>query len=194
MPINQTSPELTLNIDETDENLVQQARCNPEAYAELYRRYAVRVYRYHFSRTGEEHDAQDLTAQTFLTALESLSSFRGQGSFAGWLFSIASHKAADYFRRQKTHFPFENADHLPALEPLPEVATIHHLEMDQVIHAIQVLIPERAEALVLRIFGGLSAAEAGSVMGKSEGAVKMLVHRGLRDLQEQLGLSQEVEG
>jgi RNA polymerase sigma-70 factor (ECF subfamily) len=194
MPIHQTSPDFTLNIDETDENLVQQARCNPEAYAELYRRYAVRVYRYQLSRTGDEQDAQDLTAQTFLTALESLSSYQGQGTFAGWLFGIASHKVADHFRRRKAHLPLESADHLPAPGPWPEMVTTHHSEMDRVTRAIQAIIPERAEALILRIFGGLSAAEAGRVMGKSEGAVKMLAHRGLRDLQEQLRANQEEEG
>jgi DNA-directed RNA polymerase specialized sigma24 family protein len=63
-----------------------------DAFTELYHRHLPGIYRYHLARTGHVQEAEDLTAQTFLTALESISSYRGQGRFASWLFGIARHR------------------------------------------------------------------------------------------------------
>jgi RNA polymerase sigma-70 factor (ECF subfamily) len=168
----------------TDHQLALRSRNDPDAFAELYRRHLQRIYRYHLARCGDAQDAQDLTAQTFLTALEQIHTFRGQSSFLGWLFGIASHKVADHFRRRKGHVPLEEALEVPHPGPLPEEQANTNLQLAQVGRAMKRLSPERAEALGLRLVAGLSAAEVGRVMGKSEAAVKMLVHRGLQELQE----------
>ena len=165
---------------------------SPDAFTELYHRYLPGIYRYHLARTGHVQEAEDLTAQTFLTALESISSFRGQGSFSSWLFGIASHKLADHYRRIRTELPLEEVQDLPSPAPLPEEATLQRLELTRVAQVLRLISPERAEALVLCIFGGLSLAEAAHSVGKSEAAVKMLVHRGLCDLQERLAIRLEV--
>jgi DNA-directed RNA polymerase specialized sigma24 family protein len=94
----------------------------PDAFSELYHRYLPGIYRYHLARTGHVQEAEDLTAQTFLTALESIASFRGQGSFASWLFGIASHKLADHYRRSRIELPLEEAEDLHSQAPLPEEA------------------------------------------------------------------------
>jgi RNA polymerase sigma-70 factor (ECF subfamily) len=65
--------------------------------------------------------------------------------------------------------------------------------MEHIWNALRQLSPDRAESLILIYFGGLNAAEAGRVLGKSEAAVKMLLSRGLRDLRERTSLSLEVE-
>ncbi|OGO63369.1 MAG: hypothetical protein A2030_05385 [Chloroflexi bacterium RBG_19FT_COMBO_50_10] len=165
---------------------------DPDAFTELYHRYLPGIYRYHLARTGHIQEAEDLTAQTFLTALESITSFRGQGSFSSWLFGIASHKLADHFRHSQVELPLEEAEHLHSLIPLPEEAALQHLELARVAQVLRLITPERAEALVLCLFGGLSLAEAAQSVGKSESAVKMLVHRGLCDLQERLAVHLEV--
>lgn len=168
---------------ESNDLLAAQARRDPDAFARLYQQHLPRVYRYHLAHTGDVQDAQDLTAQTFLTALERITTFRGQSTFLGWLFGIASHKAADYFRQRRAHLPLDEAEDLPHPAPLPEDRAAISLQMAQVTRALWSISPERAEAVVLRLMGGLSAAEAAQVMGKSEAAVKMLVHRGLQELQ-----------
>ena len=61
--------------------LARNALADEDAFAELYRQYVTRVYRYHMARTGNEQDAEDLTSQTFLAALEGIRSFRGDGVF-----------------------------------------------------------------------------------------------------------------
>ena len=79
--------------------MVQAARSDREAFDALYRRYVDQVYRYCYSRVGHQADAEDLTDQTFLAALQRLPDYDGREEFAAWLFGIARHKCADYHRR-----------------------------------------------------------------------------------------------
>jgi RNA polymerase sigma-70 factor (ECF subfamily) len=170
----------------TDEALVTAARHDQTAFAELYRRHVDRVYRYLLARAGETPLAQDLTAQTFLAAFEGLAGYRGRSEFPVWLLGIAHHKLMDHYRRQKETVSLEVADELAHPGAPVEQLVAERLRHAQLARALKQLAPERAEALALRIFGGLSAAEVARVMGKSEAAVKMLVHRAVRDLQERL--------
>ena len=176
-----------------DEALAREATENPAAFAGLYRRHVNRVYRYLLIRVGDVYDAQDLTAETFLAALEGIGGYRGQGDFAAWLLSIARRKAADYFRRGRTTLPLEAAAHVSDSNPLPDAVVEQRLRLEWVARALRGLSPDRAEALSLRVFGGLNAAEVGRVMGKSEAAVRMLVYRAMRDLRERLAPDTEAE-
>jgi len=77
-----------------DARLAHQARADPEAFAELYRRHVASVYRYHRVHTGNDKDAEDLTSQTFIAALEGIHSYRGTGSYIAWLMGIAARRRA----------------------------------------------------------------------------------------------------
>jgi RNA polymerase sigma-70 factor, ECF subfamily len=180
------------DLTESDMELAMRAPSDRHAFTALYQRYLKCIYRYHLARTGHIQEAEDLTAQTFLTALESIRSFRGQGSFKAWLFGIASHKLADHFRHSRADLPLEEADGLHSPLPLPEDAAHHRLEIARVARVLGQISPHRAEALVLCLFGGLSLREAANTLGKSEAAVKMLVQRGICDLQERLAAHLEV--
>jgi len=175
-----------------DANLAQQARTDVDAFAELYRRHVTSVYRYHMAHTGNVKDAEDLTSQTFMAALEGIRSYRGTGSFAAWIMGIASRKRAQFFRGSKPEVPLDSALHVPTPSLPTDKAAARRLQMDQVHHAMRQISPERAEALILYFFGGLNAAEAGRVLGKSEAAVKMLISRGLHDLRTRTSLALEV--
>jgi RNA polymerase sigma-70 factor (ECF subfamily) len=158
----------------SDEMLVQQVHRDPEAFVELYRRHMQSIYRFHLIRTSNVDDAQDLTSQTFLAALESIETYRGQGSFCGWLFGIASHKVADHYRRRRADEPLEAAEALQDPDPSPADVAATRLQLAQVSEALRTLAPDQAEALTLRVFGALSAGEVGRMMGKSEAAVKSI--------------------
>ncbi|WP_193193919.1 RNA polymerase sigma factor [Nostoc sp. MG11] len=168
----------------SDEKLAQKAQHSSKAFAELYRRNLKAVYSYHLARVSNIHDAQDLTAQTFLVAQEAISSFRGRGKFAAWLLGIARRKTADYFRRKRPTLPLEAGSQLADNSISPDELVARQLSLEQVAQALSLLTPERAEAVALQIFAGLSAVEVGQVMGKSEAAVKMLVCRALKDLRK----------
>lgn len=179
------------DIDEPD--LAHQATTDIDAFAELYRRHLDRVYRYHIIHTGNVKDAEDLTSQTFIAALEGIHSYRGTGSFAAWIMGIASKKRLMYFRAHRPELPLEEAAPYPSLDPPTDKAAGQRLQIESVARALRQISPERAEALVLTYFGGLSHAETGRVLSKSEGAVKMLVSRGLQELRERTSLPLEVE-
>jgi RNA polymerase sigma-70 factor (ECF subfamily) len=179
--------------DETD--LARRAIADVEAFAELYRRHLTRVYRYHIAHVGSVKDAEDLTSQTFMAVLEGIRTFRGSGSFAAWLMGIASKKRLMFFRRMggRSEIPLEAALDYPSPSLPTDQAAHQRLELDSISHALRQISPDRAEAIILTFFGGLSHAEAGHVLNKSEAAVKMLVSRGLQDLRERTSLALEVE-
>jgi RNA polymerase sigma-70 factor, ECF subfamily len=177
-----------------DDELARRAQQGDRAaFAVLYRRHLQRVYRYLLARLGDEHLAQDVTAQSFLAALESLPHYRGQGAFAAWLLGIARNKAADALRGRRVMLPLEAAAHVESSAPAPERIIASRLALEAVVRALGGLAPERAEALTLRIFGQLEVSEVSAVMGKSEAAVKMLVHRAIQDLRVRLGRGSEAE-
>jgi RNA polymerase sigma-70 factor (ECF subfamily) len=179
--------------DETE--LVRHAITDVEAFAELYRRHLTRVYRYHMAHIGNVKDAEDLTSQTFMAVLEGVRSFRGSGSFAAWVMGIASKKRLMFFRKNgnRSEIPLEAALQYPSPDLPTDKAAHQRLQLASVSRALRQISPDRAEAIVLTFFGGLSNAEAAHVLNKSEAAVKMLVSRGLQDLRERTSLALEVE-
>ena len=178
---------------EDDVQLVRQSLTDANAFAELYRRNILRVYRYHLANIGNVKDAEDLTSQTFMAALEGIRSFRGSGSFAAWLMGIASKKRLMHFRGSRPEVPLDTALHHPSPELPTELATIQRLQVDSVSRALRNIPRDRAEAITLSYFGGLTNSEVSRVMNKSEAAVKMLIARGLQDLRERTSLILEVE-
>ena len=179
--------------DEAELDLAQRATTDIEAFAELYRRHLTRVYRYHVAHVGNAKDAEDLTSQTFMAALEGIHSFRGTGSFAAWVLGIASRKRLMFYRGNMPNLPLDEAVRYPSQEPSTDQAAAQRLQLESISRALRQLSPDRAEALILTYFGGLSHAEAGRVLHKSEAAVKMLISRGLQDLRERTSLALEVE-
>ena len=176
-----------------DAHLAHQAREDRDAFAELYRRHVTRVYRYQLAHTGNVKDAEDLTSQTFMAALEGIRSFRGSGAFAAWIMGIAARKRALFFRGNTLEIPLEDALHISTPGLPTDKAASQSLQNDQLLRALRRLSPDRAEALILCFFSGLSAVEAGRVLGKSEAAVRMLISRGLQDLRTRTSLALEVD-
>jgi RNA polymerase sigma-70 factor (ECF subfamily) len=182
-----------LTADEID--LAYESRANAEAFGELYRRHVTRVYRYHMAHTGNVKDAEDLTSQTFMAALEGIRSFRGAGSFAAWLLGIAARKKAMFFRsgRLRDEIPIEAAHQIPSPNLGTDQMANQRLRLESITHALKQISSERADAIALCFFSELTYAEAGLVLKKSEAAAKMLVTRGLQDLRERTSLVFEVE-
>jgi RNA polymerase sigma-70 factor (ECF subfamily) len=103
-----------------------------------------------------------------------------------WLLRIAWHKLNDHWRQRRPWLPLEAAGQLVDSGSPPDEQVSRTLRVERVAAALRALSPDRAEALALRLFGGLSTAEVAETMGRSEAAVRMLLHRGLHDLQERL--------
>ncbi|MCB0065335.1 MAG: RNA polymerase sigma factor [Caldilineaceae bacterium] len=182
MTLGQTVTNLDADAVEHDRGLMAAAQRDPTAFSALYRRHLNRVYRYFRYRVGNEEDAQDLTTQTFMAALESLQSYRSEGTVAAWLLGIAHHKFVDWQRKMQPTVSLDAAVTVPDVTQLPDEQVAHHLDRETLEQTLLTLAPERAEAIALRYFGDLSNREVAALMGKNEAAVKMLIHRGLQDL------------
>ena len=174
----------------SDERLAQVAG-NPPSFAELYRRHVGRIYRYALARVGNVDDAQDLTAQTFTAALRGYSQYRGEGSVAAWLTSIARNLAASSFRARRPSLPLDDAHDIAAAEPSPEDMTGRRLRLEAVQQALDTLPPDHAEVIRLRFFSELSTAETAALLGKSEAAVKMTLHRALQTLRRRVAADEQ---
>ena len=175
---------------EKEGRLVQAAQQDPAAFTSLYDRYVSRLYRYLYSRTGSPAEAEDLTAQTILSALESLPNYRHRGYFSAWLFTIARSKLADFYRKNPLEMPLEKADHNPGSMNL--VDELEKGEQIQLLsEAIRSLDEDKQDLLRLRYTAGLTFAEIGETLGRSEDAVKKALYRLLdRNKQRVLALDE----
>ena len=176
-----------------DTSLARQARADPEAFAELYHRHLKSVYRYHLAHTGNVKDAEDLTSQTFMAALEGIHSYRGAAPYIAWLMGIASRKRLRLFRRSRPEVPLDAALQIPTPSLPTDKQAFRRLQVDQILNALRTISPDRAEAMILCFFCELNFMEAGLVLGKSEAAVKMLISRGLQDLRTRTSFALEVD-
>jgi RNA polymerase sigma-70 factor (ECF subfamily) len=162
-----------------------------DAFSRLYEAYADRVYRYLLSRTGRPVDAEELTSRTFLNALAHLDGYRGGGSnFGAWLMSIAHNLLANWYRDRGRRPPLttlSDALEVPADTPGPEANLETGEQIRRVREAVRALSADRQQLLALKYVEGHTNAEIGTRMGRTEGAVKALHHRTLRQLQETLG-------
>jgi RNA polymerase sigma-70 factor (ECF subfamily) len=179
----------------TDRELVRKARQDRDAFLVLYERYVDRVYGYLLVRTNKDQDAQDLTSETFLAALDSLDRRQPVTRFSAWLMGIAYHKLVDYYRSRPSALPLDEFDHLLNPHPSPEKYFTRQSDIDEIYEALSCLTEDRADAISLRFFGELSVAETARAMDRSRAAVKMLVMRGLRELRGHLKVAfpQEVK-
>src|SRR5438309_11221412 len=169
----------------SDAALVHEAASDPTRFAALYQLYVDDLYRYLLSRCGDHMDAEDLVAETFLAAFRAARAYRGTGPVKAWLVGIARRKAADARRGKRVQLDLDAAVDLADPIRTDDLA-LQRVELARVLAMTDRLAPDRAEALRLRFFAGLDSAEIAPIMGRSEAAVKMLVHRALTDLREQL--------
>ena len=166
--------------------LVELARGgDSEAFGLLYDHYHVSVYRFVYYRVGSVALAEDLTSETFFRALRSMGSFRWQGKdFGAWLMTIARNLTTDHFKAGRTRLEYATEDmaaHDEATEG-PESAVLASLANQALLNALTSLPHEQRECLIMRFLQGLSIAETAKVLGRSEGAVKQLQLRGVRNL------------
>jgi RNA polymerase sigma-70 factor (ECF subfamily) len=175
----------------SDDDLVARARNDPCAFADLYDRYLPRVYRYLFSKVSSQADAEDLTSQVFIAALEAFPRYRHKGHFNAWLFSIARRKAADHYRRHISQAPIEQArvEEISLHNFLTEV--VKQDELRRLADLITKLNEQEQELLRLRFAARLGFAEIARLLKRTEGAVKMSLYRLLEQLESQLEANDE---
>jgi RNA polymerase sigma-70 factor (ECF subfamily) len=175
----------------TDEiRIIKAARQDPKVFGELYKLYVEQVFRYLFSRIGNVHEAEDVTAQTFLAAFESFDKFRQDGHFASWLFGIARNKAMDHFRRRDRSSHMDRSSEIP-MEDNTLARMIKTEQAEALSKLIQALPEEDRELLRLRFLADMSFPEIARFLHCNEEAVKKTTYRLLARLRSQLEVPHE---
>jgi RNA polymerase sigma-70 factor (ECF subfamily) len=191
----------TVVVLDRDRSLVEAARRDPARFDALYRKYLAQVYAFALYELTDHHAAEDATERTFLRALAALPRFREQArpddgpeasTFRVWLFRIARNVVANE-RRSRRRRPADSLD--MALGAGLAIADTTDIEAQAVtrdeaagaLRALQGLPDDRRRALVLRFVDEMSTAEIAGVLGKSEGAVRVLIHRALGAVARELG-------
>ena len=171
-----------------DEDLIERARVDPVAFGQLYDRYVNRIYNYIYHRVGNQHDAEDLTARTFYRALAHIERYVDRGApFSAWLYRIAHNLVANWHRDRARRQTIALDEALAVMaQSSPHEEAEARERSDALKKAIRKLDGDRQQLLILKFAEGLSNAEVGQIMGRSEGAIKSLYHRTLLALQEEL--------
>jgi len=188
----QTPPVEVKSVPENNneaESLELALQGDKDAFGILYARYVERIYNYVYYRTGNVHDAEDLTARVFYRALHHIRNYTDRGvPFSAWLYRIAHNLVANWHRDRSRHqeIPLSDVPTLHYKGTAPEASVVQTQEQEALLRIIRHLPPERQHLLILKFVEHLSNAEIGAIMGRSEGAVKSLYHRTLLALREHL--------
>jgi RNA polymerase sigma-70 factor, ECF subfamily len=179
---------------EQEKQLVERAKSDTAAFGELYDQYYPRIFGYVLRRTASIDIAQDVTSEVFFKALKNLGQFRYRGfPFSSWLYRIATHEIANYFRKSKQgqlsleevfdSISLSNAS--PETELVEAEAELKRHEEYLTLHEnISRLSIKYQEVITLRFFENKQVKEIGEILGKREGTIKSLLHRGLEKLRE----------
>lgn len=166
--------------------LVQKAVAGDiEAFGELYGVYIDRIYRFVFYQVNNKTVAEDLTEEVFLKAWNGIGRYRWQGQpFTAWLYRIARNHVIDYYRTSRQHEILEEA--LPADSGNPEDEAEDRLTQKVLAEAISCLPEQQQQVVIMKFIEGLDNREIEEVMGKSQGAIRILQMRALAGLRRTL--------
>jgi RNA polymerase sigma-70 factor (ECF subfamily) len=168
------------NDADYEAELMQAAQIDPAQFAPLYERYFDRVYAYCLRRSANAQEAEDLCSQVFAKALTGLPSYRG-GMVAAWLFRIAHNVVVNHYRGRTMTVTLDEAE--PADDGLFDHA--ERADDRRILGALVADLPsEQRNLLALTVDAGLTSQAAGDILGKSAGAVRVQLHRLLRQLRE----------
>ena len=170
-----------------EEELIKKAQNGQaEAFGKLYDTYLPRIFRFVFIKVSSRPDAEDLTHQIFLNAWQNIKNFEFRGSpFSSWLYKIASNAVIDHYRTKRNYESIEfvaeeTFAHFPNLtEKMDEASDIKIIML-----ALKKLEPDQQNVLIMKFVDDLPNKEIAQILDKSEGAIRVVQHRALKQLKK----------
>lgn len=173
-----------------EDQLVERAKVEPEAFGELYDHYFGQIYRFVYSRLRNQDAAEDVTSEVFFKALRAIHRYRPSGHpFSAWLYQISVNAIADHFRAKRPEGELDSAVGVAAKQIPVDEQIAQRDEAARIWAVIDTLPAQQRTALSLKLGEDLKLAQIGVIMGKSEGAVKLLIHRGMIGVRQRLGVT-----
>jgi RNA polymerase sigma-70 factor (ECF subfamily) len=168
------------------------------AFEDLYRAHLRDVYSYCYYRVGNPHDAEDLTEQAFLQAYRHFPRARRESDgrpLRPWLIRIAHNLALNYYRdrSRRPQTSLEKAEPI-ATQHGTEALAEGREELREVMDNLQHLPDDRRDALIMRFALGMDNREIARALGRTDGATKVLIHRAIKQLQEEMGSDSDGDG
>jgi RNA polymerase sigma-70 factor (ECF subfamily) len=176
-----------------EKELVRDVDSNFETFAELYRRNITRVHRYHMLQVANANAAEELTSQTFITALKKFPSFRGRDSFSVRVLKIAVEKCRKDHRASRRELPDDAILHYQVSSLPTDKAAMQRMEIESVSRALKQISSDRAEAIILYYFGDLTNSEISVVLNRSSNTIEALISSGWEDLLARTSLLSSME-
>jgi len=179
----------TFSLSELDgeKRVIQSAvKGESSSFGLLYDYYQPRIYRFVLIKVGRREEAEDLTHQVFLNAWQSIRSYKHHGfPFSSWLYQIARNEVIDFYRTRKYEARLDYLDENYFVSPASaELKFDHGLEMERVKLALKQMKPDYQDVIIMRFIEEIPIKEVSLVIGKSEGAVKLIQHRALKELKK----------
>jgi len=154
-----------------------------DSFGKLYELHVDQVYRHIYYRVGNSVDAEDLTAQVFLNAWRAVPRYKNMGRpFQVWLLSIANNLVIDHYRARRNQTSLDDVVIASDDRDDPVAAAERAMDSEEVRDAIIKLKRDHQQVIVLRFIDGLEYPDIAAIMGKSEGAVRVIQHRALAAL------------
>jgi RNA polymerase sigma-70 factor (ECF subfamily) len=180
-------------LDRENEIILQAVGGDSSAFGALYDHYHAMIYRFVIVKVGRREEAEDITHQVFLSAWQSVKGYTHRGHpFSSWLYQIARNQVIDYYRSHKNETSLDEVDAeelVIASVAQGDVSTT--LEIKKVHDAIKKLKPDYQDIIILRFIEDVSVKEAAAALGKTEGAVKLMQYRAMKELKKMLGVGAE---
>ena len=177
-----------------ERELVERAKRDPREFGALYDRHFQQIYRFVYSRVREQTAAEDVTSEVFMKALKAMPRYQDTGRpFAAWLYQIAVNAIADRYRTLRPAQTLDDFHDLSVAGPALEDLAAHRDEVRRIWALVEALPPQQRTALVLKFQEDMKIEDIAVAMGKSPGAVKLLIHRGVTRLRDESAALRPVE-
>lgn len=170
--------------DQLEQILKQAQAGSDQALTALYNHYFERIYRFIFYRVSHKETAEDLTEDVFVKLFSKLKGLEQSAAFEGWLFQIARNRVIDYYRSKKQTVALEDVEN--TLEYETNIVDIVNLQTEQLIFikVLKELSPEQQQVIKLKFLEDIDNAIIAEMLGKTEGAIRVIQHRAIAKLKE----------
>ena len=158
-----------------------------EAFGQLYNKYVDRIYRHIYYRVANVEDTRDLTQEVFIRAWQALPRYKRTSTpFLGWLFTISHNRVVDYYRTKKDYYYLDNEVTMDNLEESPEKLAEMQFTQQEVRRAILQLPKNQQIVIIMSFIEGFEYSEIAAALNKTEGNIRVIIHRALKKMNELL--------